>query len=194
MAKIIFYSVIVFISFICITSYWFVTAYWYWLIDVNNQIAFGAIIAAITSTIGALIGAVLGGLLSFIGNKVGANENFKLIKQWNENNATKQIIKQLKYTVKTARVSVEMWEKYKRTNKPSGSKNIMSINLSLYDNEWPKELGLSKLDNLEYEEVIQWYTQLDLVTEDGNIDVETLVKIANVRLDKISSIIEKYDV
>jgi len=167
--------------------HWYFTAYWYLIIKPENQIL---IFTAILSMIGALIGSISGGFLSYIGNKVGVKDNFKLMRSWNEQNATKQLINQLKYTMKTAQIASEMWEKIQR-DKPDFK--LTTINFSLYDTEWPRELGSSKLDNDEFETVVNWYTQLDLISENGDIDVATLVKINHVHSSKINKIIEKYD-
>jgi uncharacterized membrane protein YciS (DUF1049 family) len=188
MAKGVLVISIVFLSFLSFVGHYYITSYWYLIFDNTNLMI---TITAIITTIGAIVGAIVGGLMSFLGNKVGAKDNFKLLKEWNEHNSTKQIIRQLKYTIKTASVARGMLSKIIQ-DKPKGIA-LKTINLSLYDADWPRELGMSKLEKAEYEDVITWYTQIDLINDEGNVDIETLVRIYDTHGNKIESIIKKYD-
>lgn len=169
-------------SFVIITCY-FIFQNWDLIVKDSN------LFSVLLNGLSTLFGALIGGFLSLIGNKIGAKEGYLLATKNNEDKNTRQIIKLLKYTVATASAAREMLEKMARDGFAG---KLLEINLELYDNDWPNKLGLSCFNDKEYDAILKWLRNINLICDKGMADAAQLAYIANNYMKEIEAIIEKY--
>lgn len=146
--------------------------------------------AAWIGFLGAIVGGLIGGVASFLGNRQGAEHAYELHRKWNEETARKQVIQLLKHTLHTANVSAEIYNDVKAKGIDI---KIHSINLYIYDDEWPAKLALAGMTDDEHEIIIKWFTQIELISEDSQVLVEQLVSMAENHQSKIKEVISKYE-